>query len=89
MKASFNINFTQGEPIGILMYELKNIGQFNNNSISSEYETIQTQLFMVWKINNSKEFCVYSQLIEHDKGRVWDRDRLMKLAKHHQLYDIQ
>jgi hypothetical protein len=80
-EAGFNINLTQGETIGILRYELKNTKQFNEDAISSEDEARCIQVFMIWKINNSKEFRVVLCLIEHDKRYVWDRDRLMKLTR--------
>jgi hypothetical protein len=86
--ACFRTNFAKSEPIGILMYELKNTKQSNKNAMSSEDETKCIRLFIIWKINNAKEFCVYSHLIEHDKGHTWDRDKLMKLAKYYTPYNI-
>jgi hypothetical protein len=44
---------------------------------------------MVWNVDSSKEFLVDSFLIEHDKDHVWDRDGLMKLMEHCELYNIQ
>jgi hypothetical protein len=91
MQVGFNINFSRKEPIGISMYQLKrkNKKQFNKDAISSEDETSCTQLIVIWKVNNFKEFRVVSRLIEHDKGRTWDIDNLMKLAKWYQLYDTR
>jgi hypothetical protein len=89
MKTDFNINFTQGKPVVILIYELMNTKQFNKNVISSEDEARCIQLYIVWEVNNSKEFRIFSDMIEHDKGCVWDRDNLMKLARCCQLHSIQ
>jgi hypothetical protein len=86
---SFSIGLIQGEPIGILMYELKNAGRFDKYAITGEDEAICTQLVMIWKVYKTGKFCVRSGLIEHDKGCVWDRDRLMRLAKWYRVYDIQ
>jgi hypothetical protein len=79
------------ESIGSLMYKLqrKNIGEFSEKTMSSKDEATCIQLFIAWNVNNSREFCIYSCLIEHDKGHIWDRDRLMKLAKHYKLFDMQ
>jgi hypothetical protein len=87
-KIDFNINFPWREPIGILMYKLKNTRQFNKDAISSEDEAKCTQLLITWEVNKSKELCVISCLIEHDKGYIWNRYSLMKLAKYFKLYDI-
>jgi hypothetical protein len=88
-QASFNINFSWRKPIGILMYELKNTKQSNKDTISSEDEATCTQLYIAWKINNSKKLCIVSDIIEHDKGCVWNRDNLIKLAHRYKLYDIK
>jgi hypothetical protein len=86
-QSDFNLNSTWGEPIGILMYELKK--QFNNDAIYSRNEATCTQLVMIWKVNNAKEFYVVSRIVEHDKDRIWNRDELMRLAKYHYLYNLQ
>jgi hypothetical protein len=90
-QASFSIDPTQDASIGILMYELRrrNAKQFNKSAIFSEDEARRTQIFIIWKINSSEEFCAVSSLIEHDKSCVWDRDRLMKLAKWYKPFDVQ
>jgi hypothetical protein len=85
----FNVDLTQCDPVGALMYELKNTKQFNKNASSLLDEATYIQLVMIWKVNNSREFCEVSDMIEHDKGRVWDRSGLMKLVKCYKLYDIQ
>jgi hypothetical protein len=83
-QADFNIDPFWREPFGSLMYKLqkKNIDQ------SNEDEETCIQLVIIWKITNFKRFCIYSCLIEHDKDRVWDEDRLMKLASGYKLLDI-
>jgi hypothetical protein len=80
-QAGFDIDLTQGEPMGILMYELKrkNTKQFNKDAISGEAEARCIQLH-VWR-SIALESSVYSDLIEHDKGRVGKRDELMKLVE--------
>jgi hypothetical protein len=88
-QAGFNIDLAQGEPIGILMYELKNMKQSNMDTISSEDETKCIKFFMVWKIINSKKFYINWHIIVHDKGRIWDRDKLIELAKWSDTFNIQ
>jgi hypothetical protein len=80
-QASFNL--TQGWSTGVLIYKLqkKNIDEFN--------ETTCIQLVIKWKVDRFEPFYIKSFLIEHDKGCVWDRATLMKLAKHDKLTDIQ
>jgi hypothetical protein len=91
MQTGFNINRSWRESFGILMYKLqrKNIDQSDKGNMSSEDETTYIQLVIVWKVSSFKEFLVDSYLIEHDKDRVWDRNRLMKLANLYRLRDIQ
>jgi hypothetical protein len=86
----FNITYSWEKPIGILMYELKrkNTRQSNKDATSDKDKTRCIQLAIIWEINSSKELCVISYLIEHDKRRVWDRYELMKLAKWYKKYDI-
>jgi hypothetical protein len=73
------------------MYRLqrKNVDQSNEEDISSEEEATCIQLVMIWEIDSPKEFHVDSYLIEHDKGHVWNGDRLMKLASKYELVDIR
>jgi hypothetical protein len=89
-QVGFNINPDQDESIGALMYKLqrKNIDPSNENSVSNE-EAICTQLAMIWKVYKSGNFCVYSASIEHNEGRVWDRDSLMRLAAKYKLFVVQ
>jgi hypothetical protein len=91
MQVDFNIDPDQDESIGVLMYKLqrKNANQSNDTIIFNGNEAPYTQLFIIWKVNNSKEFCMVSDLIEYDKGHVWNRIELMRLAKCYELYDIQ
>jgi hypothetical protein len=89
-QVGFNIDPDQ-ESIGVLIYKLqrKDINELNEEAIYSEDEATSTQIFMVWKVKNSRELYVYSRLIEHDKDHIWNRDRLMKLAKSYELFNIQ
>jgi hypothetical protein len=84
----FKIKSSRGVPTGILMYELKSM-RFNKNAIISEDKATCTQLYIAWEVNNSRGFCVYSSLIEHDKSQTWDRDRLMRLIHWYNLTSIQ
>jgi hypothetical protein len=88
-QVGFEINFSCGEPIGILMYELMNKKRSNKDAISSGDEATCTQLVVIWKVNNSKEFYACLRLIEHDKGCVWNRDKLMELIERYILFSIQ
>jgi hypothetical protein len=85
-QAEFNINLTQDEPIGILMYELKK--QVHKDAISNEDETTCIRFYIVWKFNNVKEFCLFSDMIEYDQGCIWDRDRLIRLARRYKTVNI-
>jgi hypothetical protein len=91
MKASFNNIPDHDESIGALMYKLqrKNNDQSNENDISNEEEALCTQLVIIWKVYKSGRFYVYSFLIEHDGGRIWNRDQLMELAKRCESFNIQ
>jgi hypothetical protein len=84
-QVGFNINLSQSESIGALMYKLqrKNTNEFDGD------EAACIQFVIIWKVDDSKEFCVASFLIEHDKGCAWDRDGLMKLAEHYSAFNIQ
>jgi hypothetical protein len=44
---------------------------------------------VIWKVNSSKEFYVYSSLIEYDKSHVWDRDKLTKMTEYCKMFNIQ
>jgi hypothetical protein len=80
----FAMDLTQGDPIGILMYELRDTKKVDNYAISSENEARCTRFGIVWMVDNSKNFYVNSFLIEHNKLR------LMRLATgNYKPYDIQ
>jgi hypothetical protein len=82
-QTSFNIDPDQ-ELIGALMYKLE-----RKHTNQPDEETICTQLVIIWKANRYSEFCTKSVLIEHDKGYVWDRDRLIELVKYDKLFNMQ
>jgi hypothetical protein len=90
-EASFNIDFTQEEYIGVLMYKLqkKHTNQSNENAISNENEVTYIQLVITWKGYKYGKPYVYSFLIEHDKECVWSGDRLVKLATQNKLFNIK
>jgi hypothetical protein len=52
---------------------------------TSDKEATCIQLFVIWKIDKSGEFYIYSCLIEHDKDLVLNRDGMMKLVEHCEL----
>jgi hypothetical protein len=82
-QVGFNIDPTQKEPSGALMYELqkKNTDQSANNIISGEDEAKCVQLVIIWQVWHFKYVHINSLLITHDRGHVWDKDDLMQLAK--------
>jgi hypothetical protein len=83
MQTDFNIDLPGNESIGALMYKLqrKNIDQSTGASC--------VQLVIIWKVNSFKALFAVSDLIEHDKHHVWDKDRLMKLAKRCRLFNVR
>jgi hypothetical protein len=87
-QAGFNIDPDQEKPVGILMYKLqrKNINQSNEEIISNEGEATCTQLVIVWKVKSSEEFSAAPFLIEHDKGGVWNKDKLTRLVNYCEIY---
>jgi hypothetical protein len=87
----FNIDFTQDESIGALIYKLqrKSADQSNEDTTSNEDGAPCTQLIVIWNVNSFKDLYVYSRAIEQDQGYVWDSDRLMNLAKRYCLLGIQ
>jgi hypothetical protein len=83
----FDIDLTQGESVGALLYKLqKKSTDQSDEDITSSEETMCTQLVMIWNVSSFKDFYIYSRVIEQDKDRARDRDRLMKLAKQYSLF---
>jgi hypothetical protein len=74
-------DFSQSESICALMYELRRKADAFN-------EVTCTQFVIIWKIDKFKRFHLVPCIIEHDKGRVWDKARLMRLAKEYTLSSI-
>jgi hypothetical protein len=92
MQAGFSIHPARVESIGVFMCKLqkKNTDQSNDNITSSEEEAICTRLIFIWKIYKLLgKFQMYSDLIDYDKRRVWDRDGIMKLATRYKLHDVK
>lgn len=82
MQASFNADLKQDESIGAFICKLK------RTNINDSNEVTCIQFVIIWKIDRFKGFHVVTYLLEHDKSRVWDSDRLMELAKKETLFDI-
>jgi hypothetical protein len=83
-QVGFSINPDHEESIGALIYRLQ-----RNNTDQPYEETTCIQLIMIWKINSSREFCVVSDLIEHDKDHIWDSIELMNRVAWYALFDMQ
>jgi hypothetical protein len=86
-QAGFKIDLTRAAPTNILMYELRNTRP-NEDAISSGDEARCIQLFIIWRVGSLKQFRVFSDLIEHDKGLIWNRGELTELVNYFNLYDI-
>jgi hypothetical protein len=89
-QAGFNIDPDQVST-GILMYRLQreSTDKSDEEAIYSKEKATCVQLVIIWKANSPKGFCINSFLIDHDKGRVWDKDKLMNLVKHCKLFNIR
>jgi hypothetical protein len=83
MQTYLMVDLFQNEFICALMYRLKGKDTDELNVVTC------TQLAMVWKFDKFKRFHLVTRLIEHDKGQVWDKDRMMKLVKHYRLFNMQ
>jgi hypothetical protein len=75
MQTYLIIDLLQSEFICALMYRLerKDTDEIN--------EATCTQLTMIWKVDKFKRFHLVPHLIEHDKGRVWDKYKQTRLAQ--------
>jgi hypothetical protein len=85
VNASFEINVTQDEFQGALLYKLqRNVESDDQHDMdtlpteTNENETKCIQLFVAWKVKDFKPF-LYAVLIEHAKELTWDEDKLRKL----------
>src|SRR5690606_17497347 len=67
------------------MYKL----QEENTDQLNEEEATYTQLLIVWKVDSSKNFCLVSYLIEHDKSCVLYEDKLMRLVERYVPFSTQ
>jgi hypothetical protein len=85
VQANFRGALSQKESVGTLMYNL----QRKNTNQPNEEEATYIWFVVVWEINSSREFCVVSLLIEHDKGYFWNIDNIVKLINHYKLFNIQ
>jgi hypothetical protein len=82
-KACFEINATQDEFEGALLYKLRRSlrDQYNMDTLTTEAnksETTYVYMLVAWKVKHSKSF-VHVTLIEHTKKFTWNEERLKKL----------
>jgi hypothetical protein len=85
MNASFEINTTQCDFEGALLFELQrhveSDNQCNMDSLTKEVnkkDTTHVHMLVVWEVKNSKYF-VHVALVEHTKEFTWNEDKLKKL----------
>jgi hypothetical protein len=83
MDASFEINVTQYDFEGVLLFKLQRYSdnQHNMNITTTENDRNETkciQMFVAWKAKDSKPFA-HIVLVEHTKEVTWNEDQLKKL----------
>src|SRR5690606_10282270 len=83
-QVGFNIDSSQKESIGVLMYKLQRKSTDQPNE-----EATCIQLVIIWKVNSCREFLAVSFLIEHSKSDVLHEYKLMELDKYYKLFDVQ
>jgi hypothetical protein len=92
MKIRFEINTTQDEFEGSLLYKLhRNLhDQYSmDTSTTEDYNNEAKYVYMLvaWKMKDSKLFA-YVALVEHTKEFIWNEDKLRKLYdKNHDLLE--
>jgi hypothetical protein len=90
MKIRFEINTTQDEFEGGLLYKLhRNLHDQNDMDVSTTetHETKYVYMLVAWKMKDSKLFA-YVVLVEHTKEFIWNEDKLRKLYdKNHDLLE--
>jgi hypothetical protein len=84
MSSSFEINATQDEFKGALLYELQRYSDNQYNMDASTTETGKSEathvyILTVWKMKDSKPFARIA-LVEHTKGFSWNEDKLKELC---------
>jgi leucyl aminopeptidase (aminopeptidase T) len=82
-RASFEIDATQDEFEGALLYKLQRYSnsKYNMDTLNIEAnknETKCVQMLVAWKVTDSESF-VYVVLVEHVKEFTWNEDELKKL----------
>jgi hypothetical protein len=84
-KSIFEINATQDEFEGALLYKLQRYDKSDDQSDmatstteTNEKEAKCLQMLVTWKLKDSKPF-VYVVLVEHTKEFTWNEDGLRKL----------
>jgi hypothetical protein len=83
MRASFEINATQDEFEGALLYKLQRYSnsQYNMDTLAIETnknETTHIYMLAIWKVKDFKPFA-HVVLVEHTEEFTWNEDRLRKL----------
>jgi hypothetical protein len=83
MNASFEMNATQDEFEGALLYKLQRYsdGQNDMGTLATETnrkEATHVYMLAAWKVEDSKHF-IYVVLVEHTKEFTWNEYKLRKL----------
>jgi hypothetical protein len=92
MRACFEINITQDEFEGALLFKLQRYSDSQYNMDTSAVETDENEathvyILITWKVGDSKLFA-YVALVEHTKQFAWNEDELRKLYdKNHDRLD--
>jgi hypothetical protein len=85
MRVYFEINATQDNFEGALLFKLQRYVGFNDQhnidtltTETNKNDTKCVQLLVAWKVKDSKPF-LYVVLIEHAKEFIWDKNKLKSL----------
>jgi hypothetical protein len=83
MSACFEINATQDDFEGALLFKLQRCSgaQYNMDTSTTEvdkHETTHVHMLISWKVKDSK-LSAYVVLVKHDKEFIWNEDNLKKL----------
>jgi hypothetical protein len=80
-KMQFEINTTQDEFEGVLLYKLqRNVASDdqNNRNTRTKNEAKCVYIFVAWKVKDAEPF-VRVALVEHTKNIVWNEDKMKEL----------
>jgi hypothetical protein len=81
MRANFEINPTQDEFEGALLYKLQRYSDWSNTTALIEVNkknATNVYMLVAWKVKDSEPL-VYVVLVEHTKEFTWNEDELKKL----------